>query len=262
MKTRFLFAAAILAVMSFFSCKKDNPAPGNPTPGNPAPGNPVVEKRLKKLTKTEGGKVTVYNLTYNAAGKPVSYRNADNSAYVLFTYDAAGNLTGIEEKEEDFLNFYVYTYANNIPVSGIFESWDISGGLPGTLVEDDQLSYTVTNNQVSKIKLTSPGGPEWNFNFTYTNGNLTGVNTDGVIVYIVEFTYGNKKPIYPKVTNYILDQAGFSLLFAANHEILKAVYDFPGTTHDYTTNNIYTYDSNGYVLTSTDGITQQVFEYE
>lgn len=252
MKHKFLFTVLAFTMLVFSSCKKNDPAPNNPG----------TEKRLKKLTKTEAGTVTVYNLTYNAAGKLVSYRSPDNSAYVMFTYDAAGNLTGIEEKENGFLNIYVYTYVNNIPVMGIFESWDISGGLPGTLVEDDQLTYTVTNNQVSKIKLTSQGGPEWNFNLAYTNGNLTKVTAEGTIVYTATFTYGNKKPIYPKVTSYVMDQAGFSLLFAANHEILKADFDFPGTIHDYTTNNTYTYDSNGYVLTSNDGDVQQVFEYE
>jgi len=252
MKQKFLIAVLVSSILAFSSCKKSDPAPSNPG----------TEKKLKKVTKTEAGTVTVYNLTYNAAGKLLSYKSPDNTAYVKFTYDAAGNLTGIEEKEQDFLNIYIYTYVNNIPVSGIFESWDISGGLPGTLVEDDQLFYTITNNQVSKIKITAQGGPEWNFNLAYTNGNLTKVTAEGPIVYTAEFTFGNKKAIYPKVTGYVLDQAGFSLLFSANHEILKADFDFPGTTHDYTTSNTYTYDSNGYVLTSNDGDSQQVFAYQ
>lgn len=255
MKKRILFASALVAALAFSSCKKDDPAPNDPGPG--------VEKKLKKITKTENGVVTVYNLTYNAAGKLVSYRSTDNTDFVLFSYDAAGNLTGLEQQDHDFRNIYAYTYVNNVPVSATFKSWDISGGLPGVLIEDDVLAYTVANNRVEKIKLTMQGGGITNFNFTYTNGNLTRVNNDGLIQLISEFTYGTKKPMYPKVTNWVLDQAGFSLQFAASHEILKTVFDFPGTNNDETINIAYTYDAAGYVLTSNDGVgTTQVFEYQ
>jgi len=254
MKQKLLFASAIFAIFNFSSCKKDDPAPG----GN----NPGTGKRLKKITKTEAGAATVYNLSYNAAGKLVSYKTADNSEYVLFSYDANGNLTGIEQQEEDFKNIYNYTYQNNAPVSATYKSWDISAGLPGTLIEDDLLSYTVTNNQVSKIKLTMQGGGETNFNLSYTNGRFSRAASEGPFVYTADIFYGNKKPMYPKVTNWILDQAGFSALFAASNEIVKTVIDFPGTALDQTINMTYTYDANGYVLTSNDGTTQQVFEYQ
>lgn len=257
MKKRILFASAIVAILAFSSCKKDDPAPNDPTPG------PGIEKKLKKITKTENGTVTVYNLTYNAAGKLVSYRNTDNTDFVLFTYDAAGNLSRLEQQDHDFRNVYEYHYTNNIPGSAVFKSWDISGGLPGVLIEDDLLDYTVANNRVEKIKLTMQGGAVTNFNFTYTNGNLTRVTNDGAIPFISEFTYGTKKPMYPKVTNWVLDQAGFSLQFAASNEILKTVFDFPGTNNDETINITYTYDAAGYVLTSNDGVgTTQVFEYQ
>lgn len=254
MKQKLLLASALLAIVTFSSCKKDDPAPGGTNPG--------TEKRLKKITKTEAGDVTVYNLSYNAAGKLVSYKTADNSEYVLFAYDANGNLTGIEEQEDDFKNIYNFTYLNNVPKSATFKSWDISGGLPGTLIEDDQLAYTVTNNQVSKIKLTMTGAGETNFNLTYTNGQLSRAASEGPFAYTADLFYGNKKPMYPKVTNWILDQAGFSAQFAASNEITKIVFDFPGTGLDQTINMAYTYDANGYVLTSNDGTTQQVFEYQ
>jgi YD repeat-containing protein len=254
MKKRILLAATA-AILAFSSCKKDDPAPNNPTPG--------VEKKLKKITKTEAGTVTVYNLTYDAAGRLISYKSTDNTDFVLFTYDAAGNLIKLEQQDHDFRNIYEYHYTNNIPGSATFKSWDISGGLPGVLIEDDLLDYTVANNRIEKIKLTMQGGAVTTFNLTYTNGNLTKVNNDGVIQMISEFTYGTKKPMYPKVTNWVLDQAGFSLQFAANHEVTKVVHDFPGTNNDQTINVAYTYDAAGYVLTSNDGVgTQQVFEYQ
>jgi len=256
MKQKLLFASAIVAILAFSSCKKDDPAPG-------AGGtNPGTEKRLKKITKTEAAVVTVYNLSYNAAGKLLSYKSTDNKEFVLFSYDANGNLAAIEEQEADFKNIYTYTYQNNAPVSAIFKSWNITGGLPGTLIEDDQLAYTVANNRVSKIKLTMQGGLETIFNLAYTNGELSKVASEGPFVYVVDFTYGNKRSVYPKVTNWVLDQAGFSAQFAAGHEMLKTAFDFPGTVNDYTIDNTYTYDAGGYVLTSNDGFTQQVFEYE
>lgn len=255
MKTKIFIATAVVAVLAFSSCKKDDPAP--------RPQVPVVEKKLKKITKTENGTVTVYNLTYDEAGRLLSYKSTDNKDFVLFTYDAAGNLTRLEQQDLDFRNIYAYTYVNNVPVSAWFKSWDISGGLPGVMVEDDVLAYTVANNQVSKIKLTMQGGAVTNFTFTYTNGNLTRVTNDGLIPFVSEFTYGNKKPMYPKVTNWVLDQAGFTLQFAASNEIVKTVFDFPGTNNDETINIAYTYDAAGYVLTSNDGIgTTQVFEYQ
>ena len=255
MKQQFLLATAVAAVLSFSSCKKDDPSSPTPAPG--------VTKQLKKVTKTEAGTVTVYNLTYDAAKRLAAYRSTDNSEYVLFTYDATGNLAGIEQKDHDFKNIYAYVYANNIPVSGTFKSWELTAGEPDDLIEDDKLTYTVTNNQVSKIKLKMlQADTELDLLMTYTNGNLTKVTSDGTVVYTANFTFGNKKAAYPKVTGWVLDQAGFSLQFASKNEMLSAAYDFPGTAADLTVNTTYTYDSNGYVLTSNDGGTQLVFEYQ
>ena len=254
MKQKFLLATAVAAVLSFSSCKKDDPS---------TPPPPVVTKQLKKVTKTEDGIVSVYNLTYDAAKRLTAYKTADNSDYVLFTYDAAGNLTGIEQKDHEFKNIYTYVYVNNAPVSGTFKSWELTSGQPGALIEDDKLTYTVTNNQVSKIKLQMlQDDHEIDLLMSYTNGNLTRVTNDGTVLYTATFTFGNKKPAFPKVTDWVLDQAGFSLQFASKNEILSAAYDFPGTVTDLTINTTYTYDSNGYVLTSNDGDTQMVFEYQ
>lgn len=251
MKIKMLSALLLSASLAMLSCKKDKPADA-----------PAPQKKLKKVKRTEAGTETTYNLSYNAAGKLVSFNSADNAEILQFTYDAAGNLTGIQQQDADYKNLYNFTYANNLPVTGTYKSWDISNGLPGTLDEEYTMAYTIANQQVSKIKLTIPGVGETNHNLTYTNGNLTAVGTAGFIVSNITFSYGNKKPIYPKVTNFVLDPAGFSLQFAANNEILKIVYDFPGTTHDFEVNTVYTYDSKGYVLTSNDGDVQQVYEYE
>jgi len=253
MKQRFLLAAAVAAILAFSSCKKDDPVSTGTASG----------KKLKKITKTEAGVVTVYNLSYNAANKLTSYKSTDNSESIIFSYDAQGNLTGIEQKDHEYKNIYAYSYVNNVPSTGTYKSWEIVAGQPDDLIEDDKLTYTVTNNQVSKIKLEMlQTGSETELLLTYANGNLVNVTGNGAIPYTADFTFGNKKAAYPKVTDYVLDQAGFSLQFAAKHEILSADFDFPGTVSDVTVNTTYTYDSNGYVLTSNDGTAQLVFEYQ
>ncbi|MFT3683286.1 MAG: YD repeat-containing protein [Ferruginibacter sp.] len=258
MTTRILMATGVAAMLVFSSCKKDKP--GNPTPNNPD----NVTKKLKKVTKTEEEIVTVYNLSYDAANRLQSYKSADNSEYIQFSYDAAGNLKAVEEREDnEFKKIYNYTYQNNIPVSATFKNWELTAGEPDALVEDDKLTYTVTNNQVTKIKLEMlQAEATVDLNLTYSNGNLSKVVTEGANIYTANFTFGNKKPVYPKVTNWVLDQAGFSLMFASKNELLSASFDFPGTEADENTVTVYTYDGNGYVLTSNDGVTKMVFEYE
>lgn len=91
MKIKFLLSLAVAAILALTSCEKDDPAT-SPT------NNPVPAKRLKKVTSTEAGAVTVYNLTYDN-NRLISYKTPDNRKYVVFSYDAQGNLTGIEEQE-------------------------------------------------------------------------------------------------------------------------------------------------------------------
>ena len=255
MKLKLLLTMGILSILIFTSCHKDDPAT---PPGN----NPSGTKKLKKVTSTDAGVVTIYNLTYSN-NKLLSYKTADNSKYVVFSYDVQGNLTGIEEQEEDFKNIYSYTYANNLPVSGTLKSWQLVAGQPNQLIEDDSLTYTVTNSQVSAIRLDMlQTGDVANLQLAYTNGNLTKVISNGQVGYTADFVFGTHKPAFPKVSKFVLDQAGFSLQFACNNDMLSASYDFPGTTFDYSINTQYTYDSDGYVLTGNDGSAQMVFEYE
>lgn len=252
MKIRFLLAASVAALLAFSSCKKDDTV-------TPLPAS----KKLKKITKTEAGVSSIFNLTYDGNNRLLSYKKTDNSEYVLFSYDAQGNLTGIEEKEEDFKNIYTYQYQNNIPLTGLFKSWQVRAGQADELIEDDRLTYTVSNNKVTKMKLEMlQDASETMLNLTYTGNNLTKVVSEGQIPYTADFTFGTHHSAFPKVSNYVLDQAGFSLQFAANNEMLSASFDFPGTAFDRNINTQYTYDNQGYVLTSNDGTTQIVFEYQ
>ena len=262
MKKIFLLAG-FFAALSLSSCKKDKD--DNSNPGNPAnPGNGGTTKILKKMTKVEDGKTLVYTLTYDGNKRVTAFKTTDNDESTFFTYDVNGNLTKVEETEAEFKNIYSYTYnAAGEPVNARFKSWKKHGAGPDELIEDDILTYTVAGGQVTKIHLEmTMVEEEENFNLTYTNGNLTKVQSTGAFPYSASFTFGAKKPVYPVISKYVLDQAGFSLQFAAKNEVLSAAFDFPGTGFDKTITNRYTYDANGYVLTSTDGEASITFEYE
>lgn len=260
MKHGLLLATGIAAALSFTSCKKDDSGP------NPPGGNPGTEKLLKKVTKTEDGEATVYSFTYDDQKRLTSYKSSDNMESIIFTYDGQ-NLVGIEQKEDNSSkNVYSFTYQNNIPVSGTVKNWQIAAGEPDVLIQEDKLTYTVTNNQVSNIKLEimleGEDAEIIDFALSYANGNLKTISTQAPYTYTATFGFGNHKPVFPKITNWILDQAGFSMQFGANNELLSAEYDFPGAEGDISVLTTYTYDNNGYVLTSTDGEADITFEYQ
>ncbi|MFT3826249.1 MAG: hypothetical protein QM731_20160 [Chitinophagaceae bacterium] len=253
MKKLFL-AAGMIATLTIASCKKDK-----------ADDSPVNNdsRLLSKVTSTEGGQTSTYTLSYDANKHLTSIRSSDDVEVTSFTYDANGNLTRVEDVDDNFKNIYTYTYTNNVPVSGTFKSLKKHAGEPEELIEDDRLTYTVTNNQVTKIHLDmNLAETEADFTLAYANGNLSKVTMDGTDMYTAEFTFGTKRSPYPQLSKYVLDQAGFSLQFACKNELLKAKYDFPGTELDKTLTNQYTYDSKGNVLTSTDGTTTLKFEYQ
>lgn len=253
---KILIMAGIAIGFTFVSCKKDN----TPQPG---PVNGETIKRLKKTIETEDGETIIHNWTYDANKRLIAIKSEDGIESTLFTYDAGGNLVKIEETQSEFRNIYTYTYDNDIPVSGTFKSWHKNPGEEEELIEDDLLTYTLANNQVTNIHLNmTQASQQADFTLTYSNGNLTKIKSEGATGYTASFSFGNKKPVFPVVSKYVLDQAGFSLQFTATHELLSASFDFPGTDLDRTVTAQYTYDSDGYVLTSSDGTSQLKFEYE
>lgn len=251
MKKILLLSAVIITALA--SCKKDKTENG---------GGGSTTRILKKITKEENGQSTVYNLEYNSSHNLVSIKSADGIESTTFTYDGQ-LLTGVEESDDQYRNVYTFSYHNGQPASGNFKSWRKVAGEPDGLDEDDDLSYTLTNNQVSKIHMEGNiSGSSIDFLLSYTNGNLTQVTSTGSLVSTTSFSYGSKKPIFPRVTNYVLDQAGYTLQFFAKNEMLSASYDFPGSNFDFSTNTQYTYTADGYVLTSFDGDTKLKFEYQ
>ena len=255
MKKLFVLAAGA-ATLTFTACKKDESTPNNPSNGGSA-------KLLKKVTKTENGETTIYNLTYDGNKRLTSYKSSNNLEEVLFTYDNSGNVVKVEQTDGEFKNIYAYVYSNGVPVSGSFKSWMKHAGEPDELIEDDILTYTVTNNQVTKIHLDmTQDATAVDFVLTYTDGNISKVEVPGSDLYKATFVYGTKKSPFPQLSKYVLDQAGFSLQFSSKNEMLSASYDFPDTQLDRTVTNQYTYDASGYPLTSNDGETVLKFEYQ
>jgi YD repeat-containing protein len=253
---KFLSLAGMLAVLFLSSCKKESSAPA------PGPGPDPAAKLLKTLTKTAGGQTTVYTYTYDDTKRLREVRSADGQEITLITYDAAGRPVKVEETEQQFRNIYTYTWANNVPVSATFKSWEKHAGAADELIEDDVLTYTVAGGKVTKIDLHMLLSDDHaSFNLTYNGHNLTEV-ADGNGFYKATFTYGSKRSPFPAISSYVLDQAGFSLLLYAKHEITSFSFDFPGTVLDKTVTSTFTYDAAGYPLTSNDGLAQYQYQYQ
>jgi hypothetical protein len=256
-----LTAACALLTLAFTSCKKNSDATTEPTqPTQPA--QPAL--KLKKMIETGNGVTRTYNFSYDNSGKLSGYASTDNVDHTSFAYDNDGNLTTIDETEEEFHNMYVYTYQNGKPVSAIFKSWKIIAGQPNQLVEDDELTYTVANNRVTKIHLNMLlDNSAMDFNLAYDgNAEVTEIKTDGSDMYKATFTYGSGKSPFPFVTGWVLDQAGFSTHLYARHNQLSVAYDFPGTSFDRTQTTTYTFNTAGYPATASSGNVQTVFEYQ
>jgi hypothetical protein len=254
MKKIFLLAGAI-AMLGLSSCKKDKDSKDddNNTGGN--------TKLLKKVTKTENDATTVFNLTYEG-NKFKSFSSADGTESTAVTLDASGNVSKIDIRDHNDYTTYSFTYNNGIPVSGTVKTITRVAGEAEDLIQDDVLTYTVVNNQVTKIKKEMKiAEMEEIVNLTYgSDGNLANVTLEGEADLGVTFTWGTKKPGFPTMSKWVLD-VGYTLQFFAKNEMLTAFYDFSGTQFDYTLTTKYTYDSDGYPLTSDDGETKMKFEY-
>jgi hypothetical protein len=257
MKKLFLVASA-MAVLVFSACKKDKDSgPDDNNGGNNG-------KLLKKVTKEENGTTTTYNVVYDANKRLSSYNSSDNSETTVFTYDNAGNVTKVEIKEENYYNTLTYTYNNGIPVSGNIKIVQKTAGEPDDVQQDETLTYTVVNNQVTKIhhKDNLEDDVEYDVALTYQpNGNLAKAALTGEEEYSVVYTYGNKKPAFPTLSKWVLD-LGFSIEFASKNELITTFMDFPGTQFDMTYTSQYTYDAAGFPLTSTMDGTVLKYEYQ
>jgi YD repeat-containing protein len=254
---RLFMLAGIMAALVFSSCKKDKDSDNNNGGGG-------TTKLLKKVTRTENGTTTVFNLNYDGNKRLTSFNSTDNLETTNFSYDGAGNVTKVEVRQHNYYSIYTYNYSNGIPVSATIKTTLKVAGEPDDPQQDDELTYTVSNNQITKIhqKAKLEDNYEMDINLTYhSNGNLAKAEAAGDLAFAFNYTYGSKKPAFPTLSKWVLD-LGFSLEFAAKNELITTFMDFPGTIGDMTITNQYTYDAGGYPLTSDDGETQLKFEYQ
>ncbi len=180
----------------------------------------------------------------------------------MLTLDGSGNISKIEYRDHDDYTTYTYSYNDGIPVSGTVKTIQKVAGEPDDLIQDDVFTYTVVNNQVTKIvKEMKLADVTETADITYSSdGNVAKVTLEGDMQGTVVFTWGTKRPGFPTVSKWLLD-VGYTLQFFARNEMLTASYDFEGTLFDYTLTTQYTYDKDGFPLTSNDGETQLKFEY-
>jgi hypothetical protein len=203
----------------------------------------------------------VFNLNYDG-NKLKSFSSTDNLESTAFTFDAAGNITKVEIRDHNDYKTYTYGYSNGIPVNGTLKVVHKVAGEPDGVLQDDVYNYTVVNNQVTTIKQQMKiAETELTANLTYNStGNLDKVTIIGDEAYVVSYTYGTKKPGFPNMTKWVLDLGQTLELFAKN-ELITAFYDFPGSDFDFSYTTSYTYDADGYPLTSDDGETKLKYEY-
>ena len=252
---KIVLLAGAFTMLVFISCKKDKDS-------NDGSNNGGKTKLLKKVTKTENGNTSVYNLTYDG-NQFKSFTTADGLEYTSLTIDGSGNVTKMEIRDHNYYTTYTYAYSNGVPVTGTVKTEHKVAGEPDDVTQDDVLTYTVVNNQVTKIKKQMKvADMEETVNLVYNStGNLEKATLEGEESFSVLFTWGTKKPGFPTISKWVLD-IGYTLQFFARNEMLTAYYDFPGgTLFDYELKNTYTYDSDGYPLTSDDGETKLKFEY-
>lgn len=254
-----LFVMALVAA-SLASCKKDKV---DNTPGGDGPDPVPATKVLKKVTSTTDGVATVYNLGYNTSKLLTSVKSTDNSDITTFTYDGQGNVTKVEMTDTDTHNIFEYVYENGVPERGTFKSYDRDNGAEN-LTEDDVIHYTVESDKVTHINLDmNVQQQEVNFALTYnSSGNLTKIEGENGLDYVAEFSYGTKKPIFPKMFKFVLDYAGYSVQFFAKNDLITQRYHLPGAESDVTSTMQNTYDANGYVVKSVDGNTTITYEYQ
>lgn len=253
-----LFTLFLAAATTFVGCKDDN----DTIPDVDKPG-----KLLSKITETEDGVSTVYNLTYDNNKRLTSYKEQNNTEAANFTYDANGNITKLEFVEGQSKTVFEVAYSNGVPTTGKFRSDD------DDIEEDLILGYKVTNNQVTEITQKLGTLEYGKATITYQNGNVAKVVSEITLPEgedleelpdlstTLTYTYGSKKNMFPNAGfKFIVDPMGLSARFFAKNEIASEKIE--GMINATTTYQ-YTYDSDGFPLTGTDsdGVTYK-YEYK
>lgn len=224
----------------------------------------IKTKVLSKIISTEDGETTTHTFNYDSNKRLTSFGTADNSEKTSFTYDASGNLTKLENIDEESKQVFEVVYANSVPTTGTLKTYD-DDELESTIA----FEYTVANGKVTEINQKVQNQQFSKSTISYNNGNVTKIETTatGAGTYIHTYTYGTKKSMFTNpAVKYVIDPAGITASFMAKNEVLTEGFDSPGTAFDTNSTTTYTYDAQGYpqtaTVTSDDETVTLKFEYK
>lgn len=234
------FFVLFLAVAIVSGCQDDPATDPQPTQSG---------KLVDKIIRTADGQSTVFSLTYDAKNRLTGYEDSGNSENFNLAYDASGNLNKVEIKEDEGKTSFEITYnAAGEPVSGVYRIFEAD-----QLVTSFLLTYSVANGRVNEIFLKDPASQlaYGKFVFSYTNGNLTKVETIalGQAPITQTYTHGtNKNVFFGSRIKYVVDPVFSALFYSSNEVLTEKVARGQMTTE---IDNQYTYDADGYPTAAT-----------
>ncbi len=244
-----LFIATATLIVGCQTTENENPIP---TPN---------AKKLLKITESYADQSIVSNLGYDANGRFISMK--DPNKETTYSYDANGNIIKIQNKySPNYSSVFEITYKNGIPETAVLKMYS------GTTIDASfAYTYKVENGLVTEINLKDDENHSTKFSITYQNGNVAKIESisdlrPGDKISTI-FTYGTKKNMYSAGSfKFILDDES-SVSFFAKNEITQVKNVYIGSdAGTYETNNTYTYDTEGYPLTSISTPSSHTFKYE
>ncbi|HKG07198.1 MAG TPA: hypothetical protein VKB19_12100 [Pedobacter sp.] len=244
MKKQIAMMIALFVVVAA-GCKKDKDK------DNPIDGGNGKVKYISKVTSTDDDEQTIYVATYDSQNRLVSYGTGDNSEKTTFTYGANDNLVKYEFESDSEDGFdketYEITYnASNVPTTGKHTLYNSLA-----VVHEEDLTYTVANGTVTQLVAKDQDDEVSTYKMTYQNGNVTKVDVEVPgVKFTLSATYGSKKsPFLGMNLKYLIVPTNLFAYYAKNE--LTSATSTVGAQVAIRQVTTYTYDGDGYPLTST-----------
>lgn len=236
------FAMMIALVMiAAAGCKKDKA--NDPEDG----GSNGKTKYISKVTSSTDGQQTVYNATYDGQNRLTAYNTQDGTEKVTFTYGANDALVKFETENEDGKEVFDVTYnASGVPLTGKHSIYDQT-----TKVYEEDLTYTVADGKVTQMEAKNADDEVTRYTVTYQNGNVTRIRMEASgIAVSIEGTYGTKKSAFAGINFKYLVSPVHLFQYYSKNELLTTTSK-QGDQVLLRSAWTYTYDGDGYPLTST-----------
>ncbi|MCB0524077.1 MAG: hypothetical protein H6576_04210 [Lewinellaceae bacterium] len=230
---------ALLVLLAFGACKKDDTKPNN----NGSTISPSSGKQLVSL-KYDNNQSDPSYYEYDDKGRVIKYVDGDD----VFTYSYIGNeVWATEFRTSD--NRQVFNFKGVLNSAGnVIKATGVSNYNPAIF---NNIEFTFEyNSDGYLIRKTSVYENLYTYKveYTYTNGNLTGVKTykDGVFEYGGTYEYSSTKP--NKIGLKWTDFAGANTFAGKPNKNLHTKYI---ASSGWYVNDVYTFDSEGYPVTCT-----------